>query len=303
MRDYVAEFQKKVDEINADSKDINIINAGIMNHGKSSLFNSLIDQEVFGVGDVRVTTKIQREKWLGNAYLIDTPGLAAEDTDDTVAYEAYRRANMIIFVHTVKVGELHEKELDAINKIKALFNDDNFFCRHFCLVLTFKESDEEGNIFSIRNKTLEDIKNHCGISDFQIFIVSNSRYKKGINENKQGLVAKSGIPELREYLTGNFLTWNGENNYFRGMRIGNEKKAFIEQLEKERKEVGQIISRKTEDIKRHQEITLREYENDNSIANDAYYNWDLANDRLKEMKSELEQLKRNWQNSRASYND
>ena len=120
MRDYVSEFQQKIKEITADCQTINIINAGIMNHGKSSLFNSLIEKEVFGVGDVRVTEKIQREQWLGNAFLIDTPGLEAEESDDTVAYEAYRRANMIIFVHTIKVGELHEKELNAINKIKAL---------------------------------------------------------------------------------------------------------------------------------------------------------------------------------------
>ena len=303
MRDYVSEFQQKIKEITADCQTINIINAGIMNHGKSSLFNSLIEKEVFGVGDVRVTEKIQREQWLGNAFLIDTPGLEAEESDDTVAYEAYRRANMIIFVHTIKVGELHEKELNAINKIKALFNDDSFFCKHFCLVLTFRESDSEENISSIREKTLADIKQHCGISDFQIFIVSNHRYKKGVTENKKTLISKSGITELRDYLTENFMTWNDENSYFKSMRIGNEKQTFIEQLEKERQQVQQTISRKTTDIKRRQEMTLREYENDNRIADDAYYDWDYANDQLENMKDELAQLRQQWQNSRVGYDD
>ncbi|MBQ9487831.1 MAG: 50S ribosome-binding GTPase [Selenomonadaceae bacterium] len=292
MRDYVAEFQKKVDEINADCQTINIINAGIMNHGKSSLFNSLIGAEVFKEGDVRVTTTIQREKWLGNAYLIDTPGLAAEDTDDTVAYEAYRRANMIVFVHTVKVGEMHENELNAVNKIKALFNDDNFFCKHFCLVLTFKESDSDESISSIRDKTLEDIRQHCGISDFQIFIVSNSRYKKGMTENKRGLVEKSGVSELREFLTGNFETWNGENKYFRGMRIGNEKKDFISQLEQERKEVGQEISNKTDKVKKRQTEFLRKLETAVSQYNEDQSRYNQAQSQLESMKAHLADLRR-----------
>ena len=288
MRDYVAEFQKKVDEINTDSQTINIINAGIMNHGKSSLFNSLIGKEVFKEGDIRVTEKIQREQWMDNAYLIDTPGLAAEDTDDTVAYEAYRRANMIVFVHTVKVGELHEKELDAINKIKALFNDDNFFCRHFCLVLTFKESDSDESISSIRDKTLADIQQHCGISDFQIFIVSNSRYKKGT----QSFIAQSGVPELREYLTRNFEKWNGENKYFRGMRIGNEKKDLISQLEQERKEVNQDISKKTDEVKKRQTEFLRKLETAVTQYNEAKSRYNQAQSQLESMKAHLADLRR-----------
>lgn len=131
MKNYVAEFQKKIAEIDADSKNINIINAGIMNHGKSSLFNSLMDKEIFAAQDVRTTVVNQNAQWFDKVYLIDTPGLEAEKKDDTAAYDAYRRANMIIFVHNVKVGELHEKELAAINKIKSLFNDDDFFANIF----------------------------------------------------------------------------------------------------------------------------------------------------------------------------
>ena len=108
---------------------------------------------------------------------------------------------------------------------------------------------------------------------------------------------------MRDYLTENFMTWNDENSYFKSMRIGNEKQTFIEQLEKERQQVQQTISRKTTDIKRRQEMTLREYENDNRIADDAYYDWDYANDQLENMKDELAQLRQQWQNSRVGYDD
>lgn len=78
MKNYVAEFQKKIAEIDADSKNINIINAGIMNHGKSSLFNSLMDKEIFAAQDVRTTVVNQNAQWFDKVYLIDTPGLEAE---------------------------------------------------------------------------------------------------------------------------------------------------------------------------------------------------------------------------------
>lgn len=303
MKNYVAEFQKKIAEIDADSKNINIINAGIMNHGKSSLFNSLMDKEIFAAQDVRTTVVNQNAQWFDNVYLIDTPGLEAEKKDDTAAYDAYRRANMIIFVHNVKVGELHEKELAAINKIKSLFNDDDFFCKHFCLTLTFMESEAETSILSIRKKSLDDIKSYCGISDFANFIVSNSRYQKGVAENKKNMIRHSGIPELRDFLTKNFQTWFDENNYFRAMRISNEKNSFVQELQQERGKIQARIDSKTEDIKRRQQNRLREMETANSRCNDAYSEYDSANDRLEEMQRELEHLRDNWRSSRANYDN
>ena len=47
MKDYVSEFQNKLAEIEKDMHSIYIINAGAMNHGKSSLFNSLLDSTTF----------------------------------------------------------------------------------------------------------------------------------------------------------------------------------------------------------------------------------------------------------------
>ena len=185
MKDYVKAFQDKIAEINADADKINIINAGVMNHGKSSLFNSLLDKNVFPEEDIRTTVKTQAELWTDNVYLIDTPGLSAEITDDAVAYEAYRRANVILFVHRVDTGELHKNGLDGLNKIKSLFPDKKFFVNHLCLVLTaIDDQSARENLDTIRDKALADIKKFCGLSGFKVFFVSNTRYRKGLAERK-----------------------------------------------------------------------------------------------------------------------
>lgn len=294
MKDYVAEFQSKIAEIDADCQTINIINAGIMNHGKSSLFNSLMNQEIFEAQDVRTTKVNKSMNWRTNVYLIDTPGLAAEESDDVVAYDAYRRANMIIFVHNIKVGELHDKELAAINQIKKLFNNDKFFCQHFCLVLTFKESDSEENVAAIQKKTLRDIQKHCDISEFPTFTVSNSRYKKGFNENKRNLVNKSGIPELRNYLISRFYDWNNENEYFRAMRIANAKEEFIHNLEQERENLQHNINSKIHNIESRQQNFLYKVEAALTQREEDKSSYDQAQSQLRSMKERLSDLKAQW---------
>ena len=165
MKDYVKAFQDKIAAIDADAQRVNIINAGVMNHGKSSLFNSLLNKNVFPEEDIRTTVKTQAELWKDNVFLIDTPGLSAESIDDKVAYEAYRRANVIVFVHRVDTGELHKNGIDGLNKIKTLFPDEKFFAEHLCLVLTsIDDQSVRDNLDNIRDKALADIKKFCSLS-------------------------------------------------------------------------------------------------------------------------------------------
>lgn len=299
MKDYVAEFQSRLAEINADSSKVHIINAGIMNHGKSSLLNSLMDAEVFAVQDVRQTVENKTERWLDDVYLTDTPGLEAENVDDATAFAAYRRANLIIFVHNVNVGELHKNELDAINKIKALFNNDDFFWKHFCLVLTFKDSDSGGsNIEAIRNKTLDDIKANCGGKSFAVFVVSNTRYKKGRAENKSKLVELSGILELRDHLQQNLQTWRSENSYFRNMRIASAKDELVAKLQQERGAVQSRINSKTAQIQQRQKNFMYKVEEAvrQRSADESKYNSERSS--LNSMKSDLQNLRDRWNSER-----
>ena len=305
MKDYVAEFQGRLAEIDADSQSVNIINAGIMNHGKSSLLNSLMDAEIFEVQDIRQTVENKTECWFDDVYLTDTPGLAAEEIDDAAAYAAYRRANFILFVHKTEVGELHKNEIDAINKIKSFFNDDNFFWQHFSLVLTSLDAyaKDTASLDAIREKSLTDILTNCGGAGFPVFIVSNTRYQKGVAENKPKLVELSGIPELKSYLQENIPAWRTENADIRAMRITSEKDNFIEMLGVERKNIQDTIDRKTADLERQQGYFIDELEGVVSQYYSDDEEYDDENSRLEEMREKLDDLRRQWRNDRARYDD
>ncbi len=253
MKDYVKEFQKKIAAIDKDSQGIRIINAGVMNHGKSSLFNSLLDKDVFAEQDIRTTMTAAEALWEKDVYLVDTPGLNAEQSDDAEAYAAYRRANMIVFCHTAKVGELRAAELNAINGMKKLFDSDEFFWQHFCLVITFLDSDSVESIEVIKNKSLSDIKNTCGGQDFPVFLISNTRYRKGRDENKEKLVQLSGVSELRNYLSSQFTRFRSENTALRFKRINREKEDLLELLRKERDKVERTMQRKEASMRNRQE--------------------------------------------------
>lgn len=299
MKDYVTAFQKKIAEIDGDAQKVNIINAGVMNHGKSSLFNSLLDRIVFPEEDVRTTVTTQVELWGDNVYLIDTPGLSAEIEDDKVAYEAYRRANVILFVHRVDTGELHRNGLNGLNKIKSLFPDEQFFAEHLCLVLTSIDDKSAGeNLGSIISKIRADVKNTCGLSGFKIFNVSNTRYRKGMAEKKNGLIKQSGIPELREYLQQNFDKWLGENKAVREARISREKEDFLAQLQKERGEIQTRIQAKTEQIKQRQRNFLDKVEAAVAQRVEDFSRYKSESNRLDEMRRELQNLRDRWNRER-----
>lgn len=299
MKDYVKAFQDKIAAIDADAQRVNIINAGVMNHGKSSLFNSLLNKNVFPEEDIRTTVKTQAELWKDNVYLIDTPGLSAEIIDDKVAYEAYRRANVIVFVHRVDTGELHKNGIDGLNKIKTLFPNEKFFAEHLCLVLTsIDDQSVRDNLDTIRDKALADIKKFCGLSGFKVFFVSNTRYRKGMAEHKEGLIKLSGILGLRDYLTENFSKWRAENQAFRKDRIAREKDDFIAQLNKERSDIQARIQSKTEQIKQRQKNFLQKVEEAVAQQRDDESRYSSEKNRLKGMKSDLEDLRTRWNSER-----
>ena len=184
------------------------------------MLNSLLDREdAFKAADIRTTMETSELELSEGIFLRDTPGLRANHKDDTVAYNAYKKANMILFVHTPNVGELHADELEAINQIKALFPSKEYFQKHFCLVLTFVDSISEENLEIIKGKIIEELNRVCALKNIPIFAISNSRYWKGKRENKQGLLKRSGVNELREFLLSQVDTWKAETRTLRQERI------------------------------------------------------------------------------------
>ena len=250
-------LDKQLNEIKKEPKKFYIVNAGRMNHGKSSLFNSLLDKEVFSTGDIRTTIQVSEAEFQPHVFLVDTPGLDAEKSDDKVAFNAYKKANMVIFVHTLNVGELHKDEIERINQIKDLFPTSRYFWKHFCLALTFTEAVEENDLKEIEIKILNDIQTQCGGTNFPVFHISNKRYMKGKDEGKEALIKHSGIEDMRTCLMSRKLSqWCREAQGLAEDR----KKALLEEtlgrLNRIKKSFEQECDTKHNKIKIKKENTL-----------------------------------------------
>ena len=195
------QYKKNLSQIIDDKRYVKIAVAGRMNHGKSSLLNSLIGDNIFRVQDIRETTTNSRYELFDDVLLVDTPGLDANINDDSIANVAYESSNIILFVHNYNVGDFHKGELEALKRITDFHNSEAFGDR-FILVLTGKDAVTDQNDRElIKLKLLKDIKQFCGLHNFPIFEVSNTTFMKGKLENKEKLITYSGIPTLLEYIT------------------------------------------------------------------------------------------------------
>ena len=195
------QYKKNLSQIIDDKRYVKIAVAGRMNHGKSSLLNSLIGDNIFKVQDIRETITNSRYELFEDVLLVDTPGLDANINDDAIANVAYESSNIILFVHNYNVGDFHKGELEALKRI-ADFHNSEAFSDRFILVLTGKDAVTDQNDRElIKLKLLKDIKQFCGLQNFPTFEVSNTTFMKGKSENKEKLITYSGIPILLEYIT------------------------------------------------------------------------------------------------------
>lgn len=283
-------------EQNSSGKAVSyIVNAGDMNHGKSSLFNSLIGHEEFKVRDVRETVVNKEYQYTEDIVFIDTPGLCATDDDNAIAFEAYKKASCIIFVHNVKAGMLHKNELQEINQISNLFNDKKFFWKHFCLVFTFKEAIENNeDIETIINDSIKSINSECNAMPFSVFSVSNSRFQKGTAQGKKVLIKHSGILELKEFIDSSLENIRSDEKRLRRNRIMQLCDDAISRLQGRRNEVDLAISEKRQNTNRESEEKRR-----NVLAVlDGYVN---SGTELRDVKKKIERIQQEVDRLRAKH--
>ena len=224
----------------AASRCIYIVNAGRMNHGKSSLLNSLLGREAFRVADVRETRENAKAEYRKDVFVVDTPGLDADEMDDKEAFEVYKRANVILFVHNPRVGELHRSEIDHIGRIAAVVGAE-YFWQHFAFVLTFQEEFGMEKLEEIREKIKMSLKDAFGVEGMPLFIVSNARYARGVQEQdakkKEIFWQKSGILELRLFIEEKLPVWQGENLALQKQRFETLKEGAVRYLNGEREKL------------------------------------------------------------------
>lgn len=186
-----------------------VVTIGITNAGKSSLLSALADIEnLFLAKDVPNTTrKIQVEKVFG-LELVDTPGLDAGDQEFKLAISQIPIANTILWCHSLRRGELHEKEIEVLKSYGKAY------LRRTCFVLTHADNLANSEILKrISEKIAEQLKNIfnlnfkpigkpdiSGSNPRPFDVVGIKQYWFARKENNEKMLKKSGIPRLRDFL-------------------------------------------------------------------------------------------------------
>lgn len=252
----VKEYEKKLQSIVSDSDKFYLVNAGRMNHGKSSLLNSLTGKidDFFEVQDRRTTVKNKEYEYAKNVYFIDTPGLNAHDKDDREAVKAYKKANLILFVHNLSVGDIRKEEINDLKTILSCFNDVNSLVNKFILVLTGKDLvQSKDDLDAIKSKILFDIKNEIGIENFKAFEISNTRYKKGLMTNKDALVKLSGVVELHNYIDQYIINYQILENERITERIDLLTLEYKKLLELKANNINKLLEKREKEIIQYKE--------------------------------------------------
>lgn len=164
---------------------------GKYNHGKSRLLNELIGTSVFSVADRRETVKLAGSVHGGVRWL-DAPGLDADvgtEDDRHALHAAWLHADIRLFVHAAKEGELDAKELALLAELHA---DGARSRRQTLFVLS--QVDQLADDAELQ-KVRDAISAQCpGVA---LHAVSSTRYRKGVDEGKTLMLERSGMPSLR----------------------------------------------------------------------------------------------------------
>lgn len=175
---------------------------GIYNAGKSSLLNALVDKfehgaEAFETGDVRITTKVSEWK-VNQLTFVDTPGVDGAAEDDETAWQGVLRSDCFLYVHRLRAAEFEQRELQFLKRLKEHAHGLE---SRLALVISQIDgvgSDEDASRCDTAiRRTFADV---VGFEPEQVFPVSVTRFIKGTQEAKPALVARSGIPALKQWI-------------------------------------------------------------------------------------------------------
>ena len=183
----------RLKELMTSDERLRVAVFGKYNHGKSTLLNALIGQEVFKAADKRETLEVSEFESEGVIW-IDTPGLDADvhGEDDRKAKEAaFSKADLLCLVHNVKAGELDSSEMSVYRTLMSQ-------CRNYQakIIVVLTQIDQLDST-SLRQVETTISKQLPGVT---ILAVSSVRYNKGVTEEKATLVERSNFDSLRKYI-------------------------------------------------------------------------------------------------------
>ncbi|MGY4878168.1 GTPase [Vreelandella aquamarina] len=213
---------------------------GKYNHGKSTLLNAMIGQEVFKVADKRETISVSQFDH-DDVTWIDTPGLDADvkgEDDRRAMTAALERADILCLVHNVKAGELDRSEMKLY---RQLMRQDSNYRSKLVLVLTQIDQVASDDLIKIVN-TID-----AQLPDLKIVEVSAVRYIRGNRENKDAFIKASGMLEFQSYLNSLKLEIYRLRKT-EGKRLVQKARVELSELVKDRK---QELASKTDDLEKH----------------------------------------------------
>ena len=180
-------------------KQVIIVNAGLVKAGKSELFNALVDQpEQFLTGAARKTTRNKKIKWQKGIFLIDTPGIDARESDTEKAFQAFRQADLVLFVHNVDMGEYKQAECEFVERLRSCFPNESEFLQRVWFIASWADRKETtGELDIVLGRMREQLINMNFLQVPEIMALSSTRYLTGKKEKKRLMVQRSHINELR----------------------------------------------------------------------------------------------------------
>lgn len=237
------EYQCIVNEISELAEDlqrrkkekVKITCAGIYNAGKSSLLNALTDGYNFKVGDIPTTATI--DTYRTNKYqYVDTPGLNANKYDDKTAKEAFKDADMILFVSNMQNGGLNAAESEYLKQLANTLGGMDILEKQVFFVMSNLHQVEDDSVQKIITEHKKMIQLALGFEPKKICVYDAMTYQEGVKQNEQVLIDLSGIPALKAEIERHCQSLSSISEELYQQRITEKKKkltadvnAFLEQ--------------------------------------------------------------------------
>lgn len=224
------------------SSPTKIVVFGQYNHGKSSFLNAWFENDsLFSVSDKRETREIQKKIHNGsNTIWFDTPGLDADDEDDSTAKEVLQDVDILCFVHHVD-GELDQKEIQFLKEHSSLVEKS-------ILLLTKIDQKDDSDVNKVREKIEQQLLDKK--IELKVLEVSSERYRKFLHSGKEKklLGKKSNFASVKKYLSDHIAQVNKrrseEKMYFSS--------SLISILEKAKKENQANLSERLYKLDRYE---------------------------------------------------
>lgn len=245
MLDEHADIYQQIEQLLDQSKTDKpvVVVWGLMNAGKSFLLNMLTghtDTDFFKTNDIRETADLKRYE-ADRFIFIDTPGLDAKTKDDELADQGIKEADVVLFVHQPQ-GSFESVEIDFLQKLKKSFGE--YANSNIVLVLSKIDKEPSDKIDEIHQNMIDQCEEIIGFSP-RCFQISSTRYQQGVQKNKKGLVYKSGLDSLNEYL-------NKMNLQVKRVRKQRQQ-AAIDSLEDQLNQIHEDTLLQIKDLKSQQE--------------------------------------------------